>query len=221
MLDFSIDIPQNVQDGAPLIVLLHGRGSHKDDLMGLRPGLPVNAIIVTPQGPFSGANWGYGGGWAWYKFLGGTTPEPETFLAGQAEIETFLGELPSHLPIKPGPLILGGFSQGGTSALAYTLRHPGEIDGLLLFSGFLASHPTVQATPETVADTRFFWGHGTVDQMIPISDARPGRASLLAAGADLTTRDYPIGHWIEPAELRDASDWLTSHFFQPAPSATR
>jgi len=221
MLDYSIDIPANVQDGAPVIVLLHGRGSHKDDLMGLRSGLPFNAIVVTPQGPFSGAAWGYGGGWAWYQFLGGTMPEPETFLTGQAELEVFMRALPDLLPVTPGPVILGGFSQGGTSSLAYTLRHPGEIDGLLVFSGFLASHPTVQATPETVADTRFFWGHGTVDQMIPIASARPGRVALLAAGADLTSRDYPIGHWIEPEELRDASEWLTTIFSESITTVVR
>ena len=45
----QVDVdPANGLDQA--VVLLHGRGSHKDDLMGLRPGLPANAIVVTPQG---------------------------------------------------------------------------------------------------------------------------------------------------------------------------
>src|SRR5215204_988270 len=90
MLDYDLSVPANATDGAPVIVLLHGRGSNKGDLMGLRPGLPPDAIVVTPQAPFPGAQWGYGGGWAWYQFLGGTIPEPETFLAGQTELENFL-----------------------------------------------------------------------------------------------------------------------------------
>ena len=209
MLQFDQHIPSDVKDGAPLLILLHGRGSHKGDLMGLRPALPPEAMIVTPQAPFPSAPWGYGEGWAWYRVLGGTTPDPETFAAGQADLEAFLGDLPGRLPVQPGPVILGGFSQGATTSLAYALRHPGDLDGVLVFSGFLASHPSVQATPETANDLRVFWGHGTLDQMIPFTHAKEGRAALLAAGADLTAHDYPIGHWIEQQELSDAVAWLS------------
>ena len=79
-------------------------------------------------------------------------------------------------------------------------------------SGFLADHPSVAATPETVAGTRFFWGHGLTDPMIPHATGEQGRAALRAAGADLTTGDYPIGHWIEPGELAEASNWLSEVF---------
>jgi phospholipase/carboxylesterase len=212
MLQYDLHVPKGARDGAPLIVLLHGRGSNKGDLMGLQPALPQEAIVVTPQAPFPGAPWGYGDGWAWYRFIGGTTPEPTSFEAGQEALADFLRDLPDQLPVRPGPLVLGGFSQGGTNSLAYALRHPGEVAGVLNFSGFLASHPSVRATPETVAGTRFFWGHGTQDPNIPFSDARAGRAALQAAGADLETHDYPIGHWIEPAELRDATNWLRRVF---------
>ncbi len=209
MLRYDQHIPDGAKDGSPLLVLLHGRGSHKGDLMGLRPALPAEAIVVTPQAPFPGAPWGYGGGWAWYRFLGGTTPDPDTFEAGQASLEGFLREISSRLPVQPGPIVLGGFSQGATTSLTYALRHPGRVVGVLVFSGFLASHPSVQATPETSKGLRVFWGHGSLDQMIPFAHAREGRSALLAAGADLTARDYPIGHWIEPQELTDAVDWVS------------
>jgi len=212
MLQYDRHIPKDAKDGAPLIVLLHGRGSHKGDLMGLQPGLPRDAIVVTPQAPFPGAPWGYGDGWAWYQFLGGTTPEPTSFEAGQEALAQFLGDLPGQLPVRPGPLVLGGFSQGATSSLAYALRNPGQVDGVLVFSGFLPSHPSVRATPETVAGTRFFWGHGTQDPAMPFANGQAGRAALRDAGADVEAHDYPIGHWIEPGELADASTWLSDVF---------
>ena len=208
MLDFDQSIPDQPQDGAPLIVLLHGRGSHKGDLMGLRPQLPEAAIVATPQAPFPGAPWGYGDGWAWYRFLGATTPDPETFETGQRALEAFLRELPSRLPVRPGPVVLGGFSQGATTALAYALRHPGELAGVLIFSGFLASHPSVRAAPETVGGLRVFWGHGPDDPMSPFADGQQGRAALAASGAALTARDYQIGHQIALAEVADAVAWL-------------
>lgn len=208
MLRFDLSLPEDPRDGAPVIVLLHGRGSHSADLMALRPYLPEEAIVVTPEAPFPGANWGYGPGWAWYRFLGRNRPEPESFEEGQRALDAFLRELPERLPVGPGPIVLGGFSQGGTMSIACALRHPGRIPLVLNFSGFLADHPSVAATPESVDGTLFFWGHGTHDPAIPFALAVEGRAALVAAGAALEAHDYPIGHWIDPTELEDAVRWI-------------
>lgn len=208
MLHHITQLPDHLEEGAPVLVLLHGRGSNEEDLAGLRRFLPDGTILVTPRAPFAGAPWGYGPGWAWYRFLSGTVPEPESFEAGQQALAEFLAALPASLPVAPGPLVLGGFSQGGTSALAHALRHPGEVPLVLNLSGFLASHPTVAATPDTVRGTAIFWGHGTQDPAIPSAHAETGRTALRAAGADLTAHDYPAGHTITAAELQDVSTWL-------------
>jgi phospholipase/carboxylesterase len=207
-LYFEIDSPAAVRDGAPLIVLLHGRGSDRHDLLGLRRGLPGEAILVTPQAPFPAADWGYGPGWAWYRFIGEDRPEEETFDRSQTMLGEFLEELPDHLPVRPGPVALGGFSQGGTMSLAHALLRPGRVPIVLNFSGFLARHPSVAATPEAVSDTAIFWGHGLADPAIPFTLARRGRDALRAAGADLTEKDYPMGHAIVAQELSDVSAWL-------------
>lgn len=210
MLDHLTRLPAAPSDAPPFIVLLHGRGSDEHDLMGLAPHLPDEAIVVTPRAPFPGAPWGYGPGWAWYRFLHGTTPEPESFLQGQEALADFLHNLPRALPVRPGPLVLGGFSQGGTTALAYALRHPGAVSLVINLSGFLASHPSVQVMPESVRGLPVFWGHGTQDPAIPFAHAEAGRSGLLAAGADLTARDYPAGHTITAPELCDLTAWLAA-----------
>lgn len=208
MLRYVEHVPEGAEDGALTIVLLHGRGSHEGDLMGLREGLPVGAVVVAPRAPFAGAPWGYGDGWAWYRYIGGATPEPGSFEASQRELGELLEALPRLLPVRPGRVVLGGFSQGGTMSIAHALRHPGRVPMVVNFSGFLADHPTVEATPRTVAGTRFFWGHGRQDPAIPFTLAGAGRKSLLSAGADLEARDYDIGHWISPDELADVSAWI-------------
>lgn len=208
MLLYETAIPTDVRDGARVFVLLHGRGSHMGDLMGLAPYLPQDSIVVAPQAPFSGSAWGYGPGWAWYRFLGGNRPEPESFATSQEQLHQFLQELPAKLPVKLGPLVLGGFSQGGTMSLGYALANPGQVSHLINFSGFLPDHPSVQATAATVAGTRFFWGHGTADPAIPFALAEEGRAALQAVGADLTLGTYRMGHQISGEELQDLLTWL-------------
>jgi phospholipase/carboxylesterase len=205
---FEQAIPSGVQDGAPLVVLLHGRGSDRFDLAGLAPHIAPGAVVVTPQAPHVGVPWGYGPGWAWYRFLGRNRPEPESFEASQVALGTFLSEIRAGLPVKTGPLVLGGFSQGGAMSMGYALRNPGAVPLVMNFSGFLADHPTVRPSAESVAGTRFWWGHGTMDPQIPFELAVEGRGLLKSAGAELETRDYPTGHGITPDEAGDARAWL-------------
>jgi phospholipase/carboxylesterase len=217
-LEYELHIPPGALEGAPLIVLLHGRGSDRFDLLGLRRGLPAGAVIVTPQAPFPAAPWGYGPGWAWYRYLGEDRPEPESFDRSHELLREFLGSIAVQLPIRTGPLVLGGFSQGGTMSLSHALRYPGTVPLVLNFSGFLAAHPSVSATSETVAGTRIFWGHGTEDGAVPFALAQKGRAALEAAAADLTARDYRIAHSIAPAEVADATAWIETALANAGPA---
>lgn len=211
MLKYEQVVPEDVAEGAPLVVLLHGRGADRFDLLSLAPVVAPDAVVVAAQAPHPGAPWGYGPGWAWYRFLGGAAPEPESFEASQQALAEFLAALPGRLPVRTGPLVLGGFSQGGTTSLGYALRNPGAVRLAVCLSGFLPEHPTVQATAESVAGTRFFWGHGTQDPAIPFAMGQAGRAALRAAGAELDTRDYVMGHGISPEEARDLRDWIALH----------
>lgn len=210
MLKYETVIPAGAADGAQLVVLMHGRGADRFDLLDLAPLIAPDAVVVCPEAPWPGMPWGYGPGWAWYRFLGRNRPEPESFERSQADLGAFLAELPATLPVRTGEVVLGGFSQGGVMAMAYALRNPGTVPRVMNFSGFLADHPSVVPSRESVAGTRFFWGHGTLDPQIPFDLAVEGRALLAQAGAELTARDYRIGHGISPDEARDARAWLAA-----------
>jgi phospholipase/carboxylesterase len=210
MLEHELYVPSGALDGVPVVILLHGRGADRTDLFGLRRALPSDWAVVAPDAPFPGAPWGYGPGRAWYQYLGRNRPEPESFLRSLAALDELIAGLPQILGRAPGALALGGFSQGGTVSLGYALTRPGAVGHIINFSGFLADHPDVHATPETVAGTRFFWGHGTGDPAIPFPLAIEGRELLRAAGADLTAHDYAIGHWIDQDELTTMVSWLTA-----------
>ena len=193
----------------PVLVLLHGRGSDERDLFPLGRMLHPDATTVSVRAPFPAAPWGYGPGYAWYRFLGGTVPESESFVSGQEALAELLAALPARLGRTDPPLILGGFSQGGTSSLAFMMRNPGRVRGVLVFSGFLADHPSVAVTPDRVSATPIFWGHGTADPAVPFAAAEIGWHELQAAGATLEARSYPgMSHTISEEELRDAKDWL-------------
>jgi phospholipase/carboxylesterase len=128
--------------------------------------------------------------------------------------------------------VLGGFSQGGTTSLAYALTRPGRVDGVVVLSGFLADAPGVIELPaappdaagapggapgdgRVLAGTPVFWGHGTADPAIGHALGERGRARLRALGVDVTTWDGPIGHQISGDELRALRDWMGDRGLAP------
>lgn len=211
MLGFDLSRPPEAADGATVAVLLHGRGSHRGDLQALRPHLPEGWVLVTPQAPHPGHPWGYGPGWAWYRYLSDDRVEEKGLKLSLAALDAFLNELPTLLRLRPGRVILGGFSQGGTVSLAYTLAHPRAADAALVFSGFLAATPSLSDEALAAARTPVFWGHGTRDANIPLALAQGGRERLATAGVTVAARDYDIGHWIDPAEVADAVAFVEEH----------
>jgi phospholipase/carboxylesterase len=201
----------NGEPDAPALVLLHGRGSDERDLFPLGRMLHPDATIISVRAPFPAAPWGYGPGYAWYRYMGGTTPEPESFEWGQQSLRAFLETLPERFGGLPGGIILGGFSQGGTTALGQLLRHPGSLRGVIVCSGFLPDHPSVSTTPDTVGTTPLFWGHGTADAAIPHEFGAAGQRALREAGAVLSAHSYEgMGHTIGSAEVADLKRWLES-----------
>lgn len=207
-LEHELHVPADASDGVPVMILLHGRGADRKDLFGLRTHLPADWAVVAPDAPFPGAPWGYGPGRAWYRYMGRNRPDADSFSQSLSAIDGLLDALPEIVGHEPGDVVLGGFSQGGTVSLAHALSRPGRVQHIVNFSGFLADHPEVEATPATVASTRIFWGHGTSDPAIAFALAVEGRGLLNAAGADIDARDYDIGHWIDPQELADMVGWL-------------
>jgi phospholipase/carboxylesterase len=211
-LAFGSRVPDGAGDGTPVAVLLHGRGSDRHDLLGLAGHLPPALAVVTPEAPHAGAPWGYGPGWAWYRYLADDRVVPETLAASLDALDAFLASLAPGLGFEPGPVLLGGFSQGGTTSLAWALTRPGRVQGVAVFSGFLADAPGVLTLPDqgpVLGGTPVFWGHGTRDPAIPHALGERGRERLAALGADLTTWDGPIGHQIAGDELAALSTWMS------------
>lgn len=203
MLEYEVAAAGEPADGT-VLVLLHGRGADRGDMRPLSTLLPRNWTTVLPNGPHRAAPWGYGPGYAWYRYLGSNVPEPESFRTSLAELDVLVGSLPEAVGFEPARVVVGGFSQGGTVSVAYALTHRGRVSHALNFSGFLADHPDVHVSAGTAAGVRIFWGHGFSDGNIPYSFAESGRAALEAAGAEVEARDYPIGHWIDPLEVAHA-----------------
>jgi phospholipase/carboxylesterase len=191
--------PERERAGRPLLVLLHGYGSHEGDLFGMSPALPLEPVIASLRAPVAES-----GGWAWWGRADSPSGNPSTErvdAAARAVLEWLDG-------LEYTSVSLLGFSQGGALALQLLRLAPRRFTATVTIAGFVASgdHP---GDAELAAVTPpVFWGRGTEDRMIP-ADAVARTAEWLPTHTDATIRIYEdLGHSISAPELADLVAFL-------------
>ena len=80
----------------------------------------------------------------------------------------------------------------------------------MALSGFIPTVEGFAIDPANAAGLPVAIGHGEYDPVIGVEFAREARTQLLEAGADLTYRESPMGHSIDPGFLDDLRGWLAA-----------
>lgn len=188
----------------PLLVLLHGYGSHEGDLFGLSPYLPLGPVVASLRGPIA-----LQGGNAWFPIVEGSRgdPDPE---AADAAAQGVLDWLDA-LPVPPRSVGLLGFSQGGATALQLLRLAPGRFSYAVQLSGFSVRGEHAGDAALASSPTPVFWGRGTADQVIP-DEAVARTAAWIGDHSALTERIYEdLPHSVSAPELRDVSAFIREH----------
>jgi len=196
-LDHLVFLPTSAPDKFPTIIALHGRGADENDLASLLLALELpGVLLVTPRAPFA---FPYGG-YAWYR------PDEAPDLETVELLRRFIEEIKAGYPVNTRRLILMGFSQGAMMTYAVALANPSPFRGIAALSGYVPH----QANPQHdgLAGFPVFISHGTNDPLIPVRLGREAAKLLMNAGADVTYREYIMGHEIGTEASRDLRHWL-------------
>jgi phospholipase/carboxylesterase len=190
------------------LVLLHGRGADEHDLLPLLDLLdPERRLLgATARGPLSLPP----GGAHWYVVRRVGYPDPGTFHSTYPQLAGWLDGMLAEHGIPPERTVLGGFSQGSVMSYALGLGagRPRPA-GIIALSGFLPSVEGFELDLDSAAGLPVAIGHGTEDPVISVEFGRDARDRLLDAGADVTYRESPMAHTIDPGFLRDLQQvWL-------------
>ena len=191
--------PERERAGRPLLVLLHGYGSHEGDLFGMSPGLPLGPVVASVRAPIA-----ENGGWAWWSRFDSPPGDPvmERVDAAADAVISWLDSL------EYTSVSLLGFSQGAAVALQLLRHAPERFTATVAIAGFVASgdHPGDAALAEVKPPV--FWGRGTADTMIPEA-AVTRTAEWLPEHADATIRIYEdLGHSMSAPMLMDFVTFL-------------
>ncbi len=186
--------------GAPLVVLLPGRGSSEADIVGRADNLPAGLAYAAVRAPIA-----EGGGYAWFANRGIGRPVAESLRETMDWFRTWLDE---HATAGR-PVVLVGFSGGAAFAGGLVLDDPDRYAGAAVLFGTLPFDAGVPTTPGRLAGTRMLVIHGDQDVVIPryLLD-RTWDYLTGDAGADTTAVRDPGGHGLSPGALAEIGRWL-------------
>jgi phospholipase/carboxylesterase len=80
--------------------------------------------------------------------------------------------------------------------------------GIVALSGFLPRVPGFALDLESRHGLRVAIGHGTADPVIGVEFGREAKQILEEAGLDVTWRESPMMHGVDPAYLAELEGWL-------------
>ncbi len=189
-------------DDAPLVVLLHGRGSHEQEIIGLAPHLPEGPQYAAVRAPIS-----EGGGFAWFANRGIGRPIAESLAATSAWFRDWLDQV-----APPGrPVLLVGFSGGAAFAGGLTLADPARYAGAAILYGTLPFDAGVPVDTGRFANLPVFVAQGEADHVIPRDLLDATWSYLLReSGAPTVAVREPGGHQITAATVHQLADWIAT-----------
>ncbi|MEV6349761.1 hypothetical protein [Actinoplanes sp. NPDC051851] len=186
----------------PLVVLLHGRGSHEQEILTLGDQLPPLFSYAAVRAPIT-----EGGGFAWFANRGIGRPVESSLRSTMDWFRTWLDEVaPTGRPVA-----LVGFSGGAAFAGGLLLDEPSRYAGAAVLYGTLPFDAGVPTTPSHLSGVPVFVAHGAQDRVIPrdLLD-RTWQYLTDESGALTTAREDQVGHGIAPAAVPALASWLTT-----------
>ena len=209
-LEYVEHIPENKPNS--IVILLHGYGADKNDLIGLAPhiahALPDTAFI-SPDG-ISACESGFGREWFSLKSM-----DMDSIYTGlkiaSPHIDSFIDEQMKRFDVTADRVALLGFSQGSMLSMHIAPRRKQQLAGVVGFSGMLAgSHALAE---EIKTKPPFTLIHGDMDTIVDPEFLNIASTALIENGCTVDTLLCPnLPHSIDNEGLLTATAFLQKCF---------
>jgi phospholipase/carboxylesterase len=185
---------------APLVVLLHGRGSHERDVIGLAAHLPIGPAYVAVRAPIA-----EGGGFAWFANRGIGRPVAESLRGSLDWFESWVDAAAGA----GRPVYLIGFSGGAAFAGGLILDRPARYAGAAILYGTMPFDAGLATAEGALTDLPVFVAQGRQDAVIPAELLSRTWAYLTGgSGASTMSMKLPGGHGMSTQAVEGLADWL-------------
>ena len=206
-LQYIVREPKNKTQNPPLLILLHGYGSNKEDLFSFAEELPDKLLIISAQAPYE---MGYGG-YAWYAInfddVKGKFSDLKQAKTSLDIVAIFIDEIKQKYKTDPDKTFLLGFSQGAILSYSLSFFYPNKVQNVIALSGYINTELLPKEISKEI-QTSYYCSHGSVDQVLPIEWARKSKPFLDNLGFQNAYSEYPVGHGVAPQNFYSFKTWI-------------
>lgn len=188
----------------PAIFLLHGMGSHEDDLPQLVRDFQEQCHIFSLRGPITQHP-----GYAFFTIQEVGQPDRAIFDKVLIALQRFILEAIEEYQIDPHKVFVLGFSQGAVLAQSLAFVMGNLVTGIVALSGYTPKFVTEEYAIRSVEHLHAFISHGDYDYVIPSQWGMESKEIFEQFGATVTFKQYPDGHGVTPDNLRDLLAFLS------------
>ena len=178
------------------LVMLHGMTGTSEKMQPLAESLAPNGWnVICPQAEIEHPT---RGGFAWW--LRAEDPTLPLDSESQTQVEDSMQRVIREIP--NGPVIIGGFSQGGAiaSALLETDLHE-RIVGLVLIGTKTVRPDFLTESLPFLKPREVVWMHGKKDHLVPLKVAIEHAEIYESAGWPVTRLEHEKGHMVNLNQL--------------------
>ena len=178
------------------LVMLHGMTATSEKMQPLAESLAPNGWnVICPQAEIEHPT---RGGFAWW--LRAEDPTLPLDSESQKQVEDSMRRVIREMP--NGPVIIGGFSQGGAiaSALLETDLHE-RIVGLVLIGTKTVRPDFLTESLPFLKPREVVWMHGRKDHLVPLEVAIEHAEIYESAGWPVTRLEHEKGHMVNLNQL--------------------
>ena len=185
---------------APLVVLLHGRGSDERQIIDLAAHLPSGPAYAAVRAPIA-----EGPGFAWFANRGIGRPVAESLRDTMSWFRDWLDDAaPAGRPV-----LLVGFSGGAAFAGGLVLDDPSRYVGAAILYGTLPFDAGLDTDTGRLANLPVFVAQGDGDHVIPRELLDRTWDYLLAeSGAPTIAQRQPGGHQLTAETVHELGEWI-------------
>ena len=189
----------NLKEAKKVLVLLHGRGSTAEDIIGLAGELNVKDFaLVAPQA----TNYT----WYPYSFLA-PVKQNEPWLTSAIQLLADVVADIKKMGISEENIYFAGFSQGACLTLEFVTRNARRWGGVAAFTGGLIGDKIYNENYNgDFGGTPVFVGSSDPDPHVPAERVNASARIMISMNANVTEKIYPnMGHTISVDEIAQAN----------------
>ena len=200
---YTYSAPEDVAVKRPAIFLLHGMGSHEEDLPQLVQDLKESHHIFSLRGPIV-----FNPGYAFFTNEEEGKPIRVVFDEVLTYIQSFISEAIDEYALDKEQIYVLGFSQGAVLAQSLAFTMGNAIRGVVALSGYIPDFVKEEYKKHSVEHLDIFISHGEFDYVIPLEWGENSKDYFDAQGAQVIFKTYQDGHGVTPENHRDLVSFL-------------